>query len=121
MARILLVDDEPEITAAWKQVLEADSHSVTVEHGGHLAIERLTESLYDLLILDIYMAEGDGLEVLNWLMDYKYELKVIVISGCGNCGVSYLDAAKFLGAQKTLSKPVKMTQLLETVNELLYA
>ena len=119
MARILVVDDEKHITDAWKHYLETNQHTVVVANSGREAIEKIVDEDFDLLVLDIYMPDGDGLEVLTWLRGVEKSLKIIVISGCGNCGISYLEAARYLGAHKTILKPVKLSKLHETIIELL--
>ena len=60
MARILVVDDQPELAELIQVVLEADGHSVEAVNGGQAALERLGQSVYDLVVCDLQMPDVDG-------------------------------------------------------------
>ena len=63
--RILLADDEPEITRALKTMLERMQYTVDVAADGREALEFLEHVLYDAVVLDIMMPGLDGLSVLR--------------------------------------------------------
>ncbi len=58
--RILVVDDEPEITAILREILLADGHDVDVVHCAHDALKQLAIRAYDSVITDLRMPDGDG-------------------------------------------------------------
>lgn len=63
MARILVVDDQPELAELIQTVLEEIGHAVEAVHGGQAALERLTQRAYDLVICDLQMPDVDGVAV----------------------------------------------------------
>ncbi len=63
MARILVVDDQPELAELIQAVLEGDGHAVEAVHGGQAALERLGQAIYDLVVCDLQMPDIDGAAV----------------------------------------------------------
>jgi two-component system, chemotaxis family, chemotaxis protein CheY len=113
---IMLVDDDPDIRRTVRHHLEATGHSVTEAEGGRLAIQKLRRSPVDLVVSDMFMPDGDGLDLLRALRHHRPEIRVIVISSGGTRGVcDMFPAARHLGAHATLRKPLKLTELLAIV------
>ena len=69
----------------------------------------------DLIFVDIFMPEMDGLELIRLLRKIQPATKIIAISG-GPDTMNHLDIAKKLGAHATLKKPVNLQELLEAVS-----
>ena len=114
MATILLIDDDASIRMIFQVALErAGHHVLTAEHGKH-GLRLLKRQTVDLIIVDIYMPEMDGFELIPLLRQSHPASKIIAISG-GSGGGGYLDAAKYLGAHDTLKKPFSPQELLDTV------
>lgn len=65
MARVLVVDDEPDIGTLVRVTLEADDHEVSVAYSGEQALEMVDEGAFDAVILDVMMPGMDGFEVLT--------------------------------------------------------
>jgi len=63
IARILVVDDQPELAELLQVVLEGEGHVVTAVHSGEAALERLARQPYDLVICDLQMPDVDGVAV----------------------------------------------------------
>lgn len=55
MARILIVDDEPEITALAGMMLKGEGHSIDEAESGEVCLEKLKKETYDLILLDVRM------------------------------------------------------------------
>ena len=114
MATILLIDDDPAIRMVFQVVLErAGYHVLTAEHGKH-GLRLLEHQAVDLIIVDIFMPEMDGFELIPLLRASHPASKIIAISGVSGEG-NYLDAAKYLGAHDTLKKPFSPQALLDMV------
>lgn len=120
MARILVIDDEPQIRKMLKQMLEKAGHEAMLAENGSEGILLNKKTPADLIITDIFMPEKEGIETIMELRALWPSVSIIAISGGGSKGhVNYLDIAKNLGAAKTLDKPLKRQELLDTVDALL--
>lgn len=120
MARILIMDDEEQVRAVFRRILEGDGHQVDEAADGRIGTRLLGESDYDLVLLDIVMPEQDGLETITTLRREYPETRIVAISGGGMVGANdYLTIAEKLGVSKTLQKPIYPQDLRETVRELL--
>lgn len=120
MARILVVDDEAPIRALLRQVLESAGHEVRERHDGCGVLGALAGDPPDLLILDVFMPNREGLETLTDVRKHHPQVKVIAISGGGSYGdLDVLKVARKLGAHLALPKPVLRKDLLAAVDELL--
>jgi two-component system response regulator (stage 0 sporulation protein F) len=108
MATILLIDDEPEIRALLRAVLESAGHTVTEAINGRDGLARYREQPADLVITDIHMPELSGLDLILELTREFFNVKVIAISGTQGEDTSVLNAAKLLGARQTLQKPFSL-------------
>jgi DNA-binding response OmpR family regulator len=120
MIRILAIDDDIKIREMLKQYLERAGYEVLVAPDGKEALKLHQAKPVNLIITDIVMPEKEGLETI---MDFQRQspgMKIIAISGGGKIEANeYLNLAKMLGAQKTLSKPFELRDLLAAVRELL--
>jgi len=123
MARLLVIDDDTLTRKAWKVFLEQAGHEVSVAENGKEGCRVFQEQGADLIITDIVMPEMDGLEVIMKLWRDHPEVKVIAVSG----GTDRLSAAmcltnaSILGALRTLEKPLRGSELVAAVAELLAA
>ncbi len=121
MARILIIDDEPQVRALLLRALERAGHQPSVAKDGKEGVHLYREDPFDLIITDLVMPEKEGLTVIMELKRDYPDLKVIVMSGGGlyGGGGEYLHMAKLLGAHRTFAKPVELDKLLGACNELL--
>ncbi|MDR3578494.1 MAG: response regulator [Oryzomonas sp.] len=86
MARILLIDDEPQIVTTLSTFLGREGHVVVSAGDGKEGLKILTGSCFDIVITDIIMPECDGFEVLMSIEKMPNRPKIIAMSG----GSSYL-------------------------------
>jgi len=100
---ILVVDDEPGIRQALRQMLEYEGYAVRVAESGPAALEAYAEMPADLVLLDIKMAQMDGLDVLEKLREKDPDAVVVMISGHGSVETA-VEALK-RGAFDFLEKP----------------
>jgi DNA-binding NtrC family response regulator len=112
MARgtVLVVDDEPSILGTLKKALSLEGYSVDVAGGVALAEERLAKKDYDIVLLDVALPDGDGLDLLARLREQGEEVEVIMMSGHGTIDAA-VRATK-LGALDFLEKPLSTDRLL---------
>jgi two-component system, NtrC family, nitrogen regulation response regulator NtrX len=111
--RILIVDDEAGIRSTLADILADERYeTATAETAGEGAA-RLGRERFDLVLLDVWLPDRDGLELLKELKERDPELPVIVISGHGN--VDSAVKAIRLGAYDFLEKPLSLSRVLLTV------
>ncbi|HEV8247661.1 MAG TPA: sigma-54 dependent transcriptional regulator, partial [Polyangiaceae bacterium] len=107
---ILVVDDEPSILNTLKKALTLESYSVDVAGGIGVAEERLAKRGYDVVLLDVALPDGDGLELLGRLKHAGNDAQIIMMSGHGTIDAA-VRATK-LGALDFLEKPLSTDHLL---------
>jgi two-component system nitrogen regulation response regulator NtrX len=115
--RLLVVDDEPGIRDALKQVLEYEGLEVRVAGSGGEALTVYPELRPHLVFLDVKMAGLDGLETLSRLRELDPGAVVVMISGHGTIATA-VEATR-RGAFDFLEKPLDTDRLLVTVRNAL--
>src|SRR6478752_6990927 len=112
MARgtVLVVDDEPSILGTLKKALSLEGYSTDVAGGIAVAEERLLKKDYDIVLLDLGLPDGDGLDWLAKLRARGETAEVIMMSGHGTIDAA-VRATK-LGALDFLEKPLSTDRLL---------
>ncbi|MDO8806719.1 MAG: response regulator [Elusimicrobiota bacterium] len=113
MARILIVDDEPDMRLAVRNVLKLRGYEIAEAGDGPAALEMAREARPDLVLLDMRLPGMDGIEVLAGLKKIDESVPVVMITGYGHIQ-SAVDVMK-LGASEYLQKPFENAQLVETV------
>lgn len=115
MNHILVVDDEPEIRASLDEILKEEGYAVTTAATAAEALTLLRDAAYDVLLLDIWLPDRDGLEVLSETQNLGIESRpeVIVISGHAN--ITTAVKATKLGAFDFLEKPLLLERTLIVV------
>jgi CheY-like chemotaxis protein len=115
--RILLVDDDPDVRRSLDATLTKAGYEVITAADGTEAVRRWRE-LHggDLVILDMFMPEKDGLETMRELRSHSPGVPIIAISGGGTSGrLDILEDAKLLGAIETFEKPFSIHALLALI------
>jgi two-component system nitrogen regulation response regulator NtrX len=110
MARILIVDDEPNIRRMLSSLLEAEGHSVRTAGDGAGAFLALEAEEPDVLLLDLALPGVDGLTILNTVRERWSELPVVMMSG--RATLSDAVRATRIGAFHFLEKPLAPEALL---------
>ena len=120
MARILVVDDDRQTRIVLRRMLEAEGHEVIEAENGDACMRSYAASPADLVVVDMFMPERDGLETIVALRREFAAPRIIAISGGGG-SVTFepLEAASHLGALTTLTKPVDAAELAESVRKIL--
>lgn len=117
MARVLIVDDEPDILLMLRVNLEAHGYETALAADGETALQRVKEDTFDLMLLDVMMPVMDGWGVLENLQRAASPLRVIVVSA----KMSERDVVRAIdsGAVDYISKPFSPTMLRTLVGEVL--
>jgi DNA-binding response OmpR family regulator len=110
---VLVVDDDPAIRLLCRVNLELDGHSVTEAGTLDDAREAMVEDTFDLVILDVHVAGGDGRDLLAELRRSKPELPVALLTGSA-------DRSELVrtGADALIPKPFTLEELRGTVEQL---
>jgi two-component system KDP operon response regulator KdpE len=108
-ARVLVVDDEPQIRRALRLVLRANGYEVTEVAAGEAALDALSMSMYDLMILDLVLPDLDGVEVCRRVREWS-EMPVLILSAHGEDDVKVRALDE--GADDFVSKPFSAPELL---------
>lgn len=120
MARILIIDDEPQIRSMLTLMLERDGYEVVEAPDGVEGIKIYRQNPVDLIITDLIMPNKDGIGMIIDLKKEFPDVKIIAMSGGGlNKPDGYLKGAKKLGASCTLTKPIDREEMLQAVREIL--
>jgi DNA-binding response OmpR family regulator len=110
---ILIVDDEDMLRNLLKAELEQYQYMVDVAESGEIAIEKLHDKRFGLIILDIRMPGMDGLEVLKKIREQDLADKVIMLTGVDELKIAR-DSLQ-LGADDFLTKPYDIKTLLACI------
>ena len=110
-ARVLVVDDEPEITRALRSILSGHGYEPTLAATGHEALAALDRRRPDVILLDMVLPDMTGLDVCRAIrVERQIDVPIIVLSAHGEeqIKVQALD----LGADDYLTKPFGVAELL---------
>ena len=114
MAKILCVDDEPNVVALKCAILQSAGHTVTTATSAKEAINKLDEDVYDAVVTDWRLGDANGRAIVQ-AAKARATLPVVVVSGYV---AEAFQAAEPL-ADLYLEKPVNPEELVTIVNELL--
>jgi DNA-binding NtrC family response regulator len=116
MATILVVDDEMGIRALLSEILTDEGHTVEVAENAALARTVRERLRPDLVLLDIWMPDVDGITLLKeWGTTGQLNMPVIMMSGHGTIDTA-VEATKY-GAIAFLEKPITLQKLLRAVEQ----
>ena len=120
MARILIVDDEPEIVMLAEMMLKKEGHETDNASGGSECLEKLKKEKYDLLLLDVMMPKGiDGWEVCEKVKaDEKTKDMPVVMFTVRTSDDSMLKGRE-CGAAAQVNKPFGIEELTGTISKVL--
>lgn len=116
-AQILVIDDDAAVRSLLDRLLSDSGYEVFLAPDGDAALRIARERAIDIAITDLVMPGREGLETIPLLRSLHPEMSIVAISGA--FGGQYLQAARLLGADWTLPKPVDREELLAVVRDLL--
>lgn len=114
--RVLVVEDERKTASFIRKALQAEGHAVDVLHDGSAALAAVTNTPFDVVVLDIMLPGRDGLSIVRQMRERKIAVPVLLLTARGEVGerVEGLDA----GADDYLSKPFALEEVLARVRAL---
>lgn len=113
------MEDDPALSRVLEVVLRRAGYPVVLATNGRAAMDAIARHRVVLVISDIFMPEGDGLELLNFLRLLKPRPPIVAMSGAGVGRLgNMLEMAGALGAARMLPKPFAPSELLALVREL---
>ena len=119
MNKILIIDDENDISESISAILNDEGFSCSTASNGVDAIELIKDETYDLIILDVWLNDPnyDGIKILKLIKKLNIKSPVIIISGHGNIEMA-VEAIKE-GAYEFVEKPFKSERLILSVSRAL--
>ena len=118
--KILIVDDEPDITSSFKQTLIDKGFEVDIANDSLLALKNFKAGSYDLLIIDIVMPEMDGFSLYEEIRKIDNKVKVCFITAFE---INYQALRAVFPAANTtddigcfIRKPIDMDDLVKRIN-----
>ena len=120
MAKILLIDDDPQILELLQELLTQAGHECVCAENGVHGFRALERGPIDLVVTDLIMPEAEGIETIMRIRGSGRSMPILAISGgIPKLPGSHLPAAARLGANRTLRKPFELAEFLRIVEELL--
>jgi len=115
--KILVIDDEAGIRSSLKGILEDEGYVVKTTDSGEKGLDVLKRENFDLILLDIWLPQMSGLDVLEKIKKSEESLQVVMISGHGSIATA-VKATK-LGAYDFLEKPLTLEKVILTAKNAL--
>jgi CheY-like chemotaxis protein len=127
MPRVLIIDDQPHVRAAISVALKANGYEVVAVESGRLGLIELNKSAFDitpvdLVIVDIYMPDMDGVTLIKAMRERTPKLPIIAISGAllrgtGRTVLDVLSKAPHLAGVILLQKPFRPRELIQAIHD----
>ncbi len=115
--KILLVDDERQLTDALSSILKKNNFAVDCAYNGEDGLDLALSGVYDLIVLDIMMPKIDGLSVLKTLRESKCDTPILMLSAKSEISDKIIGLN--LGADDYIAKPFDTNELLARIRALL--
>lgn len=114
-ARILVVEDELSIRLFLEEVLTGDGYTVVAVDNGEAALKVISEQVFDLALLDLFLVGISGMEVLSALRQQSPDTVVVLLTA--HASLETAVEALRQGAHDYLFKPCKTVQLRESIRQ----
>lgn len=115
MVKILIVDDEVDVCRFAKSFFEARGLEVFTALGGHEALEIFKSQRPDIMLIDVKMADMDGVALLKEIKKMDKKADIIMVSAIEDMDV--IEEAKRHGAAEYITKPLVLEELEKIVLE----
>ncbi len=115
MSKIMIVDDEESIRLLYSEELTSEGFEVALAEDGHQLTERIEKEKPDVVVLDIKMAEYNGLDLLQIIREKFYDLPVILCSAYS----MFKGDLKSIAADYYVVKSSDLSELKRKINQAL--
>ncbi|MFW6123874.1 MAG: sigma-54-dependent transcriptional regulator [Acidobacteriota bacterium] len=115
--KILVIDDESGIRSSLKGIFEDEGYSVETTSSGENGLDKIKTESFDLVLLDIWLPEMNGIEVLEKIKDIDENIQVVMITGHGSVEAAVKSTK--LGAYDFLEKPLSLEKVVLTAKNAL--
>lgn len=113
MAHILVIDDEESIRFSFHRFLTTEKHTVVTADGYHMALLRMDEQYFDLILADINLQDGWGIDILQEVLRRNIKTRVIIMTAYP--AIETMEACFNMHAIDYLVKPLRQEALLSSV------
>ena len=115
--KILIIDDESGIRSSLKGIFEDEGYSVETTSSGETGLQKIKNDSFGLILLDIWLPEMNGIEVLKKIKDMDENIQVVMITGHGSVEAAVKSTK--LGAYDFLEKPLSLEKVVLTAKNAL--
>ncbi len=112
--KILVVDDNTDFCSNIKDILELEGYEVNVANDGKIAIDLISRSSFDLILMDLIMPGMDGVTTIKSIRQKNIKIPVLVITAWGEEAV--VQSAMEAGANNAINKPVDFKLLFSLLD-----
>ncbi len=117
MEKILIIDDEIEIVNLVKDILYSFGYEIDYSPTGKEGLEKIKKSEFSIVLLDLFLSDIDGFEVLKKIKEVKENLPVIIFTGFGTTE-NIVKAIK-LGADDFIEKPFNIERFVDIIQKVI--
>ena len=121
--KVLLIDDEPDLTYTIKKILEDNGFEVDTFNDPILALNYYKVNFYDLVILDIKMPKMDGFELYIKIREKDPKVKICFLTAIATFNEEFrktrLALGKIINEDYFIQKPIKMEDLLKKLTSIM--
>ena len=117
MAKILIIDDDKDLTLLIRSWLSSENHVIEIVHNGREGLDLMRGSGYDLILLDWDLPEMSGIDILRTFKDERGTTPIIMLTG--NRTIDEKESGLNSGADDYLTKPFHMKELSARIKAVL--
>ncbi len=117
--RVLVVDDNTMAQTIFGHILRRSLYDVECVGNGAAAIDKVSQSRFDVILMDLQMPRMDGFQTAKHIRALPAYLATPIIAVTANCSKDYRDLCRETGMQGFLAKPVQPRELVSTVEKFL--
>ncbi|MCK1586620.1 response regulator [Bradyrhizobium sp. 169] len=115
MPRVLIIDDQKDVRAMVAIVLRVNRYEVVEADSGAAGVKAFTEVGFDAAIVDIFLGDTSGVEVITTLPELAPSLPVVAVSGM--TALDFMEQSPHLASVVCLQKPFRPNDLLEALRK----
>ena len=115
--RILVIDDDPAVSDALRLILESNGYDVVLVEKGLEGIRKAGNGLFRIGIIDLFLGDMSGLQVIKTIREQQPEILFILITGKGT--PQAFSEARRLGVVGILAKPFRPADILQLITRAL--